>query len=50
MFELMKNPERGSYEKYNYIFRYFAKRIALSELIAKAKDDDFNDWLILKID
>jgi len=50
MIELMKDPERGSYEKYHYIFRYFVNRIALAELIVKAKDDNFNDWLISQID
>ncbi len=50
MIELMKDPDRGSYEKYNYIFRYFAERIAKAELIEKAKDNSFNDWLISRID
>jgi hypothetical protein len=48
--ELMGDPERGSYEKYSFIFRYFAKKVELKELILKAKEDNFNDWLISKID
>ena len=50
MIELMKNPDRGSYLKYNFIFRYFLQRISLKELIAKAKNEDFNDGLILLMD
>lgn len=50
MIDVMKNPERGSYLKYNYIFRYFVKKIPLKELILKAKNEDFNEFLISKID
>lgn len=50
MVELMTDPERGSYGKYNYIFRYFTKKVSLHELIVKAKDEHFNEWLIAKID
>jgi hypothetical protein len=46
----MNDPERGSYEKYSYIFRYFAKKVEIQELILKAKDNNFNDWVISKID
>ncbi len=50
MVEVMKNPERGSYLKYNYIFRYFVNIFPLNELISKSKDEDFNSWLISKIE
>jgi hypothetical protein len=50
MLELMTNPERGNYEKYNFIFRYFANKLSLHELISKAKDENFNAWLISQID
>lgn len=50
MIKIMKDPDRGSYVKYNYIFRYFVKRISLKGLIVKAKDEDFNNELILLFD
>lgn len=49
MTEIMNNPDRGSYAKYCYIFRYFANKVPLKELIAKANDKNFNEWLITKI-
>lgn len=49
MTRIMRESERGSYAKYNYVFRYFAARIPLSELVAKAKDKDFNEQLILTL-
>jgi len=42
MIKIMKEPDRGSYVKYNYIFRYFVKKVPLKELILKAKDERFN--------
>jgi len=44
--EIMENPDRGSYIKYNYIFRYFTTKIPLKELIVKAKNENFNEELI----
>jgi hypothetical protein len=42
----MNEPDRGSYVKYNYIFRYFADKIPLKEFISKAKNKNFNEELI----
>lgn len=50
MINLMNDPERGSYKKYNYIFRYFVSKIPLKELISKAKNKDFNEELIKQIE
>lgn len=50
MIKIMKDPERGSYLKYNYIFRYFAEKIRIKELIYKAKKENFNDELILLLE
>ena len=47
--EVMNNPERGSYLKYGYVFRYFVDKISLQELIKKAKNEDFNEWLQSKL-
>lgn len=49
MIKIMKDPVRESYVKYNYIFRYFVNIIPLKELIFKAKDEHFNDELILML-
>jgi hypothetical protein len=46
MIMVMQNPERGSYVQYNFIFRYFARRTPVQELIEKAKEKTFNDVLI----
>jgi hypothetical protein len=49
MKEIMDNPERGSYVNYNVIFRYFVSKIPLKELIAQAKNEDFNEWVFSAI-
>lgn len=49
MIDIMKDPKRGSYENYSFIFRYFVKKVPIKELIKKAKDENFNDWLIAMI-
>lgn len=49
MIKEMKDQDRGSYIKYNYIFRYFLNIIPLEELISKAKDENFNEELILML-
>lgn len=50
MAKIMLSEERNSYIKYNYIFRYFAKRFPLKELILKAKDESFSEELIMMIE
>ncbi len=50
MYEIMSNPERGSYTNYGYIFRYFADKVPLKEMITNAKNEDFNEWLISTIE
>lgn len=49
MIKIMKDPVRESYVKYNFIFRYFVNKMPLKELILKAKDENFNDELILML-
>jgi hypothetical protein len=49
MIKIMKDPERGSYVNYNYIFRYFVNKVPLKELILKAKEENFNDELIIML-
>jgi hypothetical protein len=45
LWKIIKDTERGSYEKYGYIFRYFTKTIPLESLINKAGENDFDSWL-----
>ena len=49
MITIMKEPDRGSYVKYNYIFRYFVKKVPLKELIIRARNKNFNEELILML-
>lgn len=49
MIKIMRDPDRESYIKYNYIFRYFINKSPLNELILKAKNDNFNDELIMML-
>jgi len=42
---IIQDTERGSYEKYAYLFRYFVNLIPLQTLLDKAGDPDFNSWL-----
>ena len=49
MIKIMIDSDRGSYVKYNYIFRYFAEKFPLKELILKAKNENFNEELILML-
>jgi hypothetical protein len=49
MIEILKTEERGSYEKYAYIFRYILKKLPLKELVAKAGNNDFTELIINKI-
>lgn len=46
MIDVMTDPERGSYVRYNYVFRYFVDRIPLRELVTMAGRPDFNEKLI----
>jgi hypothetical protein len=46
MTDILNDPERGSYVRYNSIFRYFVSQIPLKELVEKAKMDTFNDEMI----
>lgn len=41
IWKIVKNEKRGSYLKYNAVFRYFLEKSSLSELVKKAGDEDF---------
>lgn len=44
--DILKTEERGSYEKYAFIFRYLVKLIPLKELVSKAGSPDFTEFII----
>nr|HXK50876.1 hypothetical protein [Clostridiales bacterium] len=44
--DILKTEERGSYEKYAFIFRYLVKLVPLKELVSKAVDKDFINFII----
>jgi len=43
--EIIESPERGSYVKYAWIYRYFVNKAPLKELLKKAGEQDFTQWL-----
>ena len=45
IWEIVESTERGSYEKYAFVFRYFINKAPLNELVIKAGDDNFINWL-----
>lgn len=44
--DIMNNPEAGNYEMYAYMFRYFCEKAGLKAMLERAKENDFNEWLI----
>lgn len=50
IWSIVENPERGSYEKYSHVFKYFVNKIPLQELVGNAKREDLEDWLRSKCD
>ena len=45
IWEIVEITERGSYEKYAFVFRHFANKVSLNELVKRAGDDNFINWL-----
>lgn len=45
IWEIVSDPERGSYRRYAAVFQHFARLAALPELVARASRADFVDWL-----
>ncbi|MBN2174474.1 MAG: hypothetical protein JW731_10090 [Bacteroidales bacterium] len=50
MKQIINDPDRGSYLKYAVLFRVLVKKVLLKELIEKAGEEGFNEWVILKLD
>ena len=45
IWKIVNSTDRGSYKKYNTVFRYFLQKTSIHELIDHAGDDDFIGWL-----
>jgi len=45
IWEIVESTERGNYEEYKFVFSYFVDKVELKQLLKKAGDDDFIDWL-----
>lgn len=44
--EILSSSKRGSYRKYNDVFRFFAEKVALPEMIEHAAKEGFLEWLL----
>jgi hypothetical protein len=43
--EILSSSKRGSYRKYNDVFRFFAEKVAIPEMVENAAKEDFPQWL-----
>jgi len=44
--EILSDQERGSYRKYAGVFRFFAEKASVEELVRKASKENFSAWLL----
>ena len=45
IWQIVTEKERGSYRKDGALIRYFLKRVSIQEMVKRAADKDFVDWL-----
>lgn len=45
IWDIVRTENRGSYFKYNVVFRHFLKKTTLQEMVEKAGHNDFISWL-----
>ena len=45
IWEIVNDPERGSYKKYASVFQYFVSKISIHQLVEQAAKDEFLEWL-----
>ena len=45
IWKIVETTERGSYEKYAFVFRHFTNKVSLNKLVKRAGDDNFINWL-----
>jgi hypothetical protein len=44
--EILSNSERSSYRKYGEVFRFFAKKLSVTDMIEHAAKEGFQEWLL----
>src|SRR5271157_421979 len=44
--DIVSSSKRGSYRKYHDVFRFFAEKVSLPEMIERAATGDFSEWLL----
>lgn len=44
--DILSSSKRESYRKYNDVFRFFAEKVSLPEMIEHAATKDFSKWLL----
>jgi len=45
VWKVVRETERGSYRRYAAVMRHFLKRTSIQDLVTRAGDGDFLDWL-----
>jgi hypothetical protein len=45
IWDIVNDPERGSYKKYASVFQYFLRKAPIHQLVEKAAKDEFVNWL-----
>lgn len=45
IWQVVNEKGRGSYRKYSAVIRYFLKRVSIQEMVKRAGDKNFLDWL-----
>lgn len=45
IWDIVNDPERGSYRRYASVFQYFVTKTSIQQLVENAAKDDFLDWL-----
>lgn len=43
---ILQEPKRGDYRQYNRVLKYFVKLVPLPELVRRAAQPGFNEWLL----
>ena len=44
--KILSSSERSSYRKYSDVFRFFAKKVVIKEMIERAAKEGFQEWLL----
>jgi hypothetical protein len=45
IWDIVNDPERGSYKKYASVFQYFVHKASIHQLVENAAKDEFLEWL-----